>query len=890
MTIDIHKSSRLMSKMPFTSKGGRTIEMSFTSNTAKKFGVNFLQRIKTPKGLGTVIGEAGNNLWVWIDGDTGPTYWDDIQDNVFSKNGFERVHRSSDNSYPDNVTKYIENLFKCSLSELITFFQSGPMSPIYIGKSISAIEDAEKNWEGWLGYATLYMDSLYTLYHKYIQEHSHKPLDIMQRYGELSARVTSIPKIEIRDFNIPSLKNQIKEIQEQLIDLQQKKSALLEKVTTKQDQIQIEEMFKNLEQLLNDRLNKLKELEEQNNQQRNLTYGLKQVLANRQFAEFDLHNKMVEFTVNTLFGIKPKLDDKPFMKTYKAMLTEVAEYLYEQDFSEKQTEASDKTGKDEVEDHSLDDSFTGLVLAMIGGDSSIKKAYYFRMINRLENKNTQIKEMPQSFDLETWAASNPHKMVNLYRYLFNNPKFKQFPKDLSYNDYPLFAFEIIKLEMSFILALSEVQKNDSKFSIPQEMKFHAEKMVDLLVELILDGNEETAFWTEKLIKDNKNPFIQNYRVYSALAEFYATPPHVDEEKGLFYWNKGKEITQDDAEPNQQSKLINTVHTAIHGSTEIIRRSAVETLKKAHQYHYLKLASYKNSDAALLCLEHCLQNNKLDEAKQYIDLARKADPAKAAYLEAMIVSREDGDFIPHLLKAIEFGHPDAGLFLEQEIERSMQNDTMDVFKDKYLNLLHKQFVLNALPLKIIIKMIKTAYSSNEEDQQREEFVEKWMYNLLVTTKNSDMEKKTDLTVTLILDNPYLLSDEGLLLAMSILSKERFFDKKYNPLLLYAIAQIITEQDSKGPKHFFNLAIYDFLKMNTKLVVLLMNDPPSKEKLSQCKNFTDFIKNEQITIEETSKEKSESSLTSLGIFGNNNNLPEENNSSKDPSQSTIGTKKG
>jgi glycine/serine hydroxymethyltransferase len=80
------------------------------------------------------------------------------------------------------------------------------------------------------------------------------------------------------------------------------------------------------------------------------------------------------------------------------------------------------------------------------------------------------------------------------------------------------------------------------------------------------------------------------------------------------------------------------------------------------------------------------------------------------------------------------------------------------------------------------------------------------------------------------------------------------------------------------------------MNTKLVVLLMNDPPSKEKLSQCKNFTDFIKNEQITIEETSKEKSESSLTSLGIFGNNNNLPEENNSSKDPSQSTIGTKKG
>ncbi|HAU1718434.1 TPA: hypothetical protein JBI80_13790 [Legionella pneumophila] len=865
--------------MPFISKGGRSIETSFTSNTAKKFGVTFLQRIKTPKGLGTVIGEAGNNFWVWIDGDTGPTYWDDIQDNVFSKNGFERVHRPSDNSYPDNITKYFENLFECSLSELITFFQSGPMSPIYIGKNKSAIEDAEKNWEEWLRYATLYMDSLYVLYHKYIQEHSQKPLDIMQRYGELSARVTSIPKIEIRDFNIPSLKNQIKEIQEQLIDLQQKKSALLEKITTKQDKIQIEEMFKNLEQLLNDRLNKLKELEEQNNQQRNLTYGLKQVLANRQFAEFDLHNKMVEFTVNTLFGIKPKLDDKPFMKTYKAMLTEVAEYLYEQDFSEKQTEASDKTGKDEVEDHSLDDSFTGLVLAMIGGDSSIKKAYYFRMINHLESKSAETKGMPESFDLETWAASNPHKMVNLYRYLFNNPKFKQFQKDLSYNDYPLFAFEIIKLEMSFILALDEAQKNDNKFSTPQEIKFHTKKMVDLLVELILDGNEETAIWAEKLIKENKNSFVQNYKVYNALAEFYASPPHVDEKKGLFFYNKGKEITKD-AEENEQSKLMHAVYAAIYGSTEEIRRSAVETLKSAGEYHYLKLASYKNPDAALLCLEHCLQNNKLGEAKQYTDLARKTDRAKAAYLEAMIVIKENGDFIPLLLKAIELGHPDAVTLLQDELERSLQNDTVDVFKGKYLKLLHDPFVLNALSLKVIIKIIKIAYTSNQEDQQREEFVEKWMYNLLVVAKNSDIEKKTDLAVTLIVDNPDLLSDEGLLLAMSILSKERYFDKKTDPLLLYAIAKIITEQDSKGPKHFFNLAIYDFLKMNTKLVVLLMNDPPSKEELSQCKNFTDFIKNEQIIIDETSKEKSESSLANLGIFGDNKNNNLLDSSKEDP----------
>jgi hypothetical protein len=876
-----------MSKMPFTSKNGRSIDIAFTLNTSKKFGVMFLQRIKTPKGLGTVIGEANNNLWIWIDGDTGPTYWDDIQGNLFSKSGFEPVRDRSDFRHPNKVTTYIENLFKCSFSEVITFFHISPIAGIYIEKSESALEDIEKNWEAWVAHATLYMDDLYVFYHKYIEEYSMTPIDKMQQYGEITSRVTSIPKIEIKEIkeiNIPSLINQIKEIEVQLTDLQEKKSSLLEKVTEKQDKVQIEEMFKNLEQLLSDRLNNLKKLEEQNTQQKTLTDELKQVLANQQFAKFKLHTKIVELTINTLFGIKPKLHDKLFMKAYKAILTEIAQYLYEQDFSEKQTEVSDKTGKDEIEDNTLPDSFTGLVLAMMVGESSIKKAYYFRMINHLESKSGETKGMPESFDLETWAASNPHKMVNLYRHLFNNPKFKQFQKDLSYNEYPLFAFEIIKLEMSFILALDEEQKNDNKYSTPQEIKFHTKKMVDLIVELILDSNEETAIWAEKLILDNKNSFIQNYKVYNALAEFYAAPPYVDEKKGLYFYNKGKEITKD-AEENEQSKLIHTVYTAIYGSTEEIRRSAVETLKIAREYHYLKLASYKNPEAALLCLEHCLQSNKLDEAKQYTDLARKTDVAKAAYLEAMIVIKESGDFIPLLLKAIELGHPNAVELLHDEIERSLQNDTVDVFKGKYLKLLHDQVVLNALSLKVIIKIIKFAYSSNEEDQQREEFVEKWMYNLLVVAKNSDIEKKTDLAVTLILDNPDLLSDEGLLLAMSILSKERYFDKNTDPLLLYAIAIIITEQDSKGPKHFFNLAIYEFLKMNKKLVVLLMNDPPTKEKLSQCKNFTDFIKIEQIIIDETSKEKSESSLANLGMFGDNINLLDVNKSSKTDAQTTM-----
>ncbi|WP_192876281.1 hypothetical protein [Legionella waltersii] len=45
-------------------------------------------------------------------------------------------------------------------------------------------------------------------------------------------------------------------------------------------------------------------------------------------------------------------------------------------------------------------------------------------------------------------------------------------------------------------------------------------------------------------------------------------------------------------------------------------------------------------------------------------------------------------------------------------------------------------------------------------------------------------------------------------MSILSKEQYFNKTFEQLLLYAIAQIITEQDQKGPQLFFQLSYIRF----------------------------------------------------------------------------------
>lgn len=43
--------------MPIPSRSGSALKFAFTDKTAKKWDVFFLQRVKTPNGLGTVIGE-----------------------------------------------------------------------------------------------------------------------------------------------------------------------------------------------------------------------------------------------------------------------------------------------------------------------------------------------------------------------------------------------------------------------------------------------------------------------------------------------------------------------------------------------------------------------------------------------------------------------------------------------------------------------------------------------------------------------------------------------------------------------------------------------------------------------------------------------------------------
>lgn len=86
--------------------------IQFDANTSSTYNVGFLQRYNTPAGLGTVIGEADNKLWFWLDKDRCISFWEPIKTNLFNYAGFSAT---DDLNYPPQLDQHIKNTFNRSI-------------------------------------------------------------------------------------------------------------------------------------------------------------------------------------------------------------------------------------------------------------------------------------------------------------------------------------------------------------------------------------------------------------------------------------------------------------------------------------------------------------------------------------------------------------------------------------------------------------------------------------------------------------------------------------------------------------------------------------------------------------------------------------------------------
>ncbi|QRN02565.1 hypothetical protein GH742_01020 [Legionella sp. MW5194] len=98
------KSEQAISSICLKTKSKKEITINTSPEATQPFGTHFLERINTPKGLGTVIGVNSNFLWIWLDCDSGPTYWDHVTDALFS---YPEFSKSNDKYYPEELKGFI---------------------------------------------------------------------------------------------------------------------------------------------------------------------------------------------------------------------------------------------------------------------------------------------------------------------------------------------------------------------------------------------------------------------------------------------------------------------------------------------------------------------------------------------------------------------------------------------------------------------------------------------------------------------------------------------------------------------------------------------------------------------------------------------------------------
>lgn len=103
------------SNMLFTDRTGGNRSLCFDESTRTRYGVRFLQRIDTPKGLGTVLGESDGELWFWLDNDKGVSYWGNLRN--LNTGGFRLLE---DENYPEQVANHISKIFNVPLNVILS--------------------------------------------------------------------------------------------------------------------------------------------------------------------------------------------------------------------------------------------------------------------------------------------------------------------------------------------------------------------------------------------------------------------------------------------------------------------------------------------------------------------------------------------------------------------------------------------------------------------------------------------------------------------------------------------------------------------------------------------------------------------------------------------------
>ncbi|MCE0722621.1 hypothetical protein [Legionella resiliens] len=435
-----------------TTKGGHRFSFDITLDATSKFGTYFLQRVMTPMGAATVIGVYNDNLWFWVDGDKGITYWDNIHGNIFDAPVL--ITGYNDNDYPEEVKKAIQFALG-----VIQFNFDGKFDLLYILSKINILSP-EFICVLVINVLTINpqeMNQQLDLFFKEFESLTALDIERLAELGNLihgqenkfnTHFITDTPLDTLSEKHVENIRRAALDCQT-CIDVINGQIKLLDKSNVPLLYADLNSLKLNLEKSLNN-------IEQGSREIKAVSSDIARLKKVYNFQHF---NSLLELIMNAFFEFQIKQMATPRVKFYLEAAAKITQFLYNHGhhfFEKSGEELTHDKGKQESSGslNLLELMYLFLLLSGTSASSNLKACVYLKLLKALNIKLNEHENMPNSFDLLNFVTGNPDGFITLYQHFFTTEgPLKQKVEELLKKQHPILLTEFGKLTYYYAIAL-----------------------------------------------------------------------------------------------------------------------------------------------------------------------------------------------------------------------------------------------------------------------------------------------------------------------------------------------------------------------------------------------------------------------------------------------------
>ncbi|KTC99858.1 hypothetical protein [Legionella erythra] len=695
MTLSVDEIKKRMDAMMFTLGYGETVTLSFSFATQLRFDVHFLQRVKTTRGYGTVIGELIEDdlkplLFVWWDESAYPSP-------LPANTPLKKIAVNSLYSFhPASVFNYMGNHFSKTAIKTLIAAGNYPLGKkdipcLFNVEALQVLDRAEENWSEWLLMASYHVQEVATALESYLHAYFQLPLHAMEAVGNYSMA----SGVNWHDFPIlessQGIEGEIDGVNQQLDYLQAKASMPVGLPAQKE---YVKKLVVVLTAPLNKRLSLLKKVQQAPVNEALLwqaealraKQAFEWLFSNLHYQHFDAHNRIMQFIFNTWIEIQGQLKAHQQAQN-QTVLLRLSEYAYHEALKEETPPA----GRDAVQEQTAWPPYYlwAFVFALSQSDPFIRKACTHLLIKTWYPQQVDSLAL---MDFEQWCVQNQAGVSLLYDRLMNNEHFKNLKGALFTHGQQSFQFEMVKLAFHALKAMVSLKQAPFKACAAR----FASEVLPVLSELILMGYEPAIDFVTTRLKEASSGAVflgSDYNLVMMLMTYHERrddfPNAWSFLQRLETYVQAK-VIKPDVIPKETRALLQILfdekarETALdfligqakNGDSETLRSKALDALQRAG--HFTPVA-------ALACVKYSIDTETTQDNKilKFMRLAAEADPAEASYLNYLFLRQRKMIALESLIKAASFGHGLASSELQDCMNRYVEEKNAQLVKDFFI---------------------------------------------------------------------------------------------------------------------------------------------------------------------------------------------------------------